>query len=271
MNKTVLLILTVAIASLTGGCSFFSNFEDAQKEIEDNPTQPIPVKADNTDSSAETTGSEETAFADLEATDQEKKAAKAPQAVSGLVPATNPDARVRNSIRGRQDPFSIVTLVPKIEIETKEAEKATQPLPQPRLTNRSNRERPIANQSRNSRVSANSNTSNKFNPKLAQEVIISGLFESNSGTKLIVQAPEESTSRYVEVGQYLSNGQVLVKRIDRHHFPTPLVILEQSGVEVSKTIGEVSGDANSKLSSLPSTNNPRQDLVSNLSFDINSF
>ena len=53
-----------------------------------------------------------------------------------------------------------------------------------------------------------------------------------------MQAPEENNARYVEVGQYLSNGQILVKSIDPNHFPTPLVILEQSGIEIAKAIGE---------------------------------
>ena len=85
---------------------------------------------------------------------------------------------------------------------------------------------------------------------------------------MIVKAPEEDNSRYVEVGQYLSNGQILVKKIDRNHFPTPLVILEESGVEVSKTIGETPEESRNRISSLPSSLPvpaiPEQTVLSNI-------
>ena len=98
-------------------------------------------------------------------------------------------------------------------------------------------------------------------------MVISGLYESNGRTKLIVRAPEEDNSRYVEVGQYLSNGQILVKSIDPYHFPTPLVILEQSGVEVAKAVGESPEDSK-KQASLPSNNLENPALVSNISLNL---
>ncbi len=73
--------------------------------------------------------------------------------------------------------------------------------------------------------------------ELAENVLITGLIELGDHIKVIVQAPEETSARYVEIGQYLSNGQVLVKRIEPG-FPAPTVILEQDGVEVAKVIGE---------------------------------
>jgi hypothetical protein len=51
----------------------------------------------------------------------------------------------------------------------------------------------------------------------------------------IVKAPNEPTSRYVEVGQRLSNGQVLVKNIIVGPGSNPVIVLEQNGVEVVKT------------------------------------
>ena len=103
-------------------------------------------------------------------------------------------------------------------------------------------------------------------------MIISGLYEANGRTKLIVQAPEENTSRYVEVGQYLSNGQVLVKSIDKNHFPTPLIILEQSGIEVAKTIGETladnDDDDDEDIISLP-TISPDSNWLSRVSLNSN--
>ncbi|MBW4665463.1 MAG: hypothetical protein KME01_14920 [Chroococcus sp. CMT-3BRIN-NPC107] len=75
-------------------------------------------------------------------------------------------------------------------------------------------------------------------PDLAKTVIVMGVVQIGEQTQAIVQVPSEATSRYVQVGQRLSNGQVLVKRIELNAGAEPLVILEQYGVEVSKAVGE---------------------------------
>ena len=54
----------------------------------------------------------------------------------------------------------------------------------------------------------------------------------------IVKAPNEATTRYVRAGQRLSNGQILVKRIEVNGGSDPIVILEQNGVEVSRAVGD---------------------------------
>jgi hypothetical protein len=53
----------------------------------------------------------------------------------------------------------------------------------------------------------------------------------------IVNAPNEPASRYVRVGQMLSNGTVLVKRIEIYRGVEPVVVLEQYGIEVMRTVG----------------------------------
>ena len=242
MNKVVLLALIGTLAFVSSGCSIFSKFADSQKELEENAVKPIPVRANSAQTQPQDSESE--VISDLE----EEEVEPLPE-IAGLIPATNPDARVRSSVRGRNDPFSIVTLNPRIQIEEKEEKR-------PATTNRTVNDR-VSNR-------ANENDSELdlplpeevFEPTLAQDVVISGMFEANGRTRLIVQAPEESSSRYVEVGQYLSNGQVLVKRIDKDHFPSPMIILEQSGVEVAKTIGD-DLDEDDRLSALPVT--PTQD------------
>jgi len=75
-------------------------------------------------------------------------------------------------------------------------------------------------------------------PQLAQNVTVMGVIQIGEVTQAIVQVPNEATSRYVQVGQRLSNGQVLVKRIEMNEGAEPLVILEQYGVEVAKAVGE---------------------------------
>ncbi|MEL6582166.1 MAG: hypothetical protein AAFQ14_20660 [Cyanobacteria bacterium J06621_12] len=235
MNKVVLLALIGTMAFVTEGCSIFSKFANAPQELEENNVKPIPVQVNT--AQTEPQEAEAEVFADLE----EEEIEPLPE-IAGLIPATNPDVRVRNRVRGRNDPFSIVALDPKIEIELEEESLKTN----------------VVSRGQNTPAISN-NTSNGdldlpepeiFLPTLAQDVVISGMYEANGRTRLIVQAPEESSSRYVEVGQYLSNGQVLVKRIDKDSFPAPTIILEQGGIEIAKTIGD-DQDSEDRVTSLP--------------------
>jgi hypothetical protein len=61
--------------------------------------------------------------------------------------------------------------------------------------------------------------------------------EVGSQKQIIVKVPTEPTSRYVKVGQRLANGKVLVKRVDFKTGADPIVIFEQSGVEIEKEVG----------------------------------
>ena len=266
MNKVVLLILTGMMALLTQSCSFFSNFADSQKEQEENAAQPIPVQIDP----ALTQTEEEEEFADL------KEETKPNQEVAGLIPATNPDIRARTTVRGRQDPFSVVNLTPRIEIKeqekTKQAKNSNQNQNNNDLSSNANFNE---GSNQNNNGSINEDNSSNFTPQappdstLAESVIVSGLYQGNGGAKLIVKAPEEDTSRYVEVGQYLSNGQILVKSIDFNYSPTPRVILEQSGVEVTKEIGESpENSGGGYVSSLPTDNSSNGTLLSNASLNL---
>ncbi|NJR46978.1 MAG: hypothetical protein HC775_15070 [Hyellaceae cyanobacterium CSU_1_1] len=238
MNKIVLLTLIGTLLS-TGGCSFFSNFADSRKDLEENTAKSIPTETEITQTQLDATED----FADLEL---EQSATESLPEIAGLIPATNPDVRARSSIRGRNDPFAVVALNPRIQI--KEEAKQTQKEP----AKPSNR---IASFPQNQ---VNPDYSNQAvlappappEPTLANNVVISGIYKANGRTRVIVKAPDEESSRYVEVGDYLSNGQVLVKRVAQNGFSNPTVILEQSGTEVEKTIGEDSTNG-SNISSLP--------------------
>ncbi|MEL6786886.1 MAG: hypothetical protein AAFO76_05630, partial [Cyanobacteria bacterium J06607_15] len=113
MNKVVLLALIGTMAFVTEGCSIFSKFANAPQELEENNVKPIPVQVNT--AQTEPQEAEAEVFADLE----EEEIEPLPE-IAGLIPATNPDVRVRNRVRGRNDPFSIVALDPKIEIELEE-------------------------------------------------------------------------------------------------------------------------------------------------------
>lgn len=74
---------------------------------------------------------------------------------------------------------------------------------------------------------------------LAQGMEVTGVLQVGGQTKIILKAPAEPTSRYVNVGQRVSNGQVLVKRVKFDTGGEPIVIFEQNGVEIAKSIGAI--------------------------------
>ena len=243
MNKIVFLVLVGILSLSVTSCS---------RKVDDNANKPSSIKVEaGANQSPDDTEAEK---AEAEAAKAEKGAEnEGAQIIAGLTPATNPDLRVKGIARGRTDPFSVLTVKPRIEVKEEKEVNNNQSDRANRRDRRTNRDRQVADSRRgsDSRGSARNQASatQPFRAALAQDVIISGLIDVNGRPKLIVNAPEEATSRYVEVGQYLSNGQILVKSIDLNYFPTPLVILEQSGIEVAKTIGEAS-DIES-VSSLP--------------------
>lgn len=79
-------------------------------------------------------------------------------------------------------------------------------------------------------------------PILARQVEVKGVVQVGNVPQAIVQVPNEP-SRYVKEGQRISNGQVLVKRIEVNRGPMPVVVLEQYGQEVARQVGEQPAEA----------------------------
>ncbi len=247
MNKTLLLVLTGTLAFSAEGCSYMSEFVEKRKEIENSPTISTTVKASASQQEAESSESQE------ESIDSEQaEAVKRTQNVAKLIPSTDPSLRIKNSIRGRQDPFAIISVKPTVEIkeEPKAVRKNTiQNRPQPR------RELPPSRVRRPREINSTPTIETmETTPKanLAENVLITGLVQFGDRLKIILQAPEETSSRYVEVGQYVSNGQVLVKRIDPSS-PTPIVVLEQDGIEVTKVVGQTKEETTEEKASISSS------------------
>lgn len=69
-------------------------------------------------------------------------------------------------------------------------------------------------------------------------------------TKIILKAPNEPTSRYVAVGQRVSNGQVLVKRVKFDTRGEPIVIFEQNGIEIAKSVGALNPPTDQKINNI---------------------
>lgn len=70
---------------------------------------------------------------------------------------------------------------------------------------------------------------------LAEAIEISGVVEVAGKTNVILQVPNEHTSRYAAVGERLGNGKVLIKRVEMGL--EPVVILEQEGREIARSVG----------------------------------
>jgi hypothetical protein len=75
-------------------------------------------------------------------------------------------------------------------------------------------------------------------PLQAMAVEISGVIEVAGRTQVIVKLPNESFSRYIEVGERVADGKVLVKRVEGQNSLSPTVVLEEVGVEVPRKIGD---------------------------------
>ncbi|MBD2744220.1 hypothetical protein [Coleofasciculus sp. FACHB-1120] len=225
--------------------------------------------------------------------------------LSGLIPSTNSDARIREIQKGRQDPFALVPLTPIVEVTPNETGSGAPPppFPAPGLappqglapTRRSVPVPPPLPGIRPSRTpggsrgsagarttvrpantpgARNGATAGRRNvtppgtrngvtpgsriatapripapapllpklpplpePNLARSVEVTGVVQVGGQPQAIVKVPNEP-SRYVGVGQRLSNGQVLVKRIEVNNGASPVVILEQYGREVARRVGE---------------------------------
>jgi len=76
-------------------------------------------------------------------------------------------------------------------------------------------------------------------PSLARLVEVSGIIDvAGAPPKAIIKAPNETSSRYVSQGERLSDGLILVKRIEMTGPGGPVVVLEQFGVEVTRRVGD---------------------------------
>ena len=72
---------------------------------------------------------------------------------------------------------------------------------------------------------------------IANGIEVSGVVQVGSQKQIIVKVPTELTSRYVRIGENLANGKVLVKRVNLNKGALPIVVFEQSGVEIAKEVG----------------------------------
>jgi hypothetical protein len=172
--------------------------------------------------------------------------------VAGLLQSTDPAERARQVQRGidtkGKDPFSSIPPIVSFKVPIKLPESANQPSstsPTPDVGNRPVASRPSRASRPNPKVAIAKPPEKSPikslpplpDPTLAKSVQVTGVIVVAGVPQAIIQAPNEATSRYVQAGQRISNGQVLVKRIEMNNGSDPIVILEQNGVEVARAVG----------------------------------
>lgn len=248
MRQHAFIALAGAIALATVGCAS----EDTS--VAPSPASPSPVaQAPATTAQPQTTTQP---FAKPLVT---QKPAGPGATVPGLIQSTNGDERARQvqasiaAQKGKKDPFAglppalprtptVSSQVPNVpRLPNNPRRTAGTPFAPPRSAPRNTPLPPPSSPLPARGAPANTPTIAALPPQpsttLASSVEVTGVVNVGGRMQAIVKAPNEATSRYVGIGQRLSDGQVLVKRIDMSG-SDPVVVLEQNGVEVSKVVGE---------------------------------
>ena len=173
-----------------------------------------------------------------------------------LISSTDPNQRVRVVQSNRPDPFALISTVPSVQIPPP-PQVDRLPVPPAPTSNQASggqsggqsRSATPATGQQSSQASPNRSPSTHRStptkpvappppqPELAKAVKVTGVVQVGSTLYAIVNAPNEPSSRYVQAGQSLSNGQVRVRRIETNG-AEPKVVLEQFGIEVVRAVGE---------------------------------
>lgn len=272
----------------------FDQFPSGEADIgEDDGFEDDGFDVDEGDDEAIVDGEEDDLF---QSTDLPNLPSAAEIALAELLPSTDANERLKEIERDRSDPFAFVPIPPPSALAPPPPEDRPtptggnnagggtqgggtqgggQPAPSqaggrsPRPTASGNNTSPGATSPGNGGVTQPDLLPIEPLPDLpepavvASQVQIFGVAETGGEMYAIVQAPGEPTSRYVRVGDRLSNGAVLVKRIETRPSSEPLVILEERGIEVALPVGATGGDpegttalqppsTSSEIASLPS-------------------
>ncbi|ANV84390.1 hypothetical protein AWQ21_08350 [Picosynechococcus sp. PCC 7003] len=175
---------------------------------------------------------------------------------SVLIPSTDPDARRRATAEGRPDPFADLPIVPQVTLA---------PPPAPTPTPTASGTQPGAPGTANGAGTPGQTTPGTLpgavaiappppldftpvlpalpEPTAARNTKVTGVVQIGGIDYVMVESPDERFSRYVKVGDYVANGQVLVKAIAFNR-GVPVVTLEQYGMTIQKKLNETSVASN---------------------------
>ena len=122
---------------------------------------------------------------------------KKPEYPTGLIETTNIQQRLKQLQQGQSDPFTRL-FSPQLETATK-PEKVFPDLAK----------LPVIK-----KLPASSVKVTRPSTKMTEGVAVEGVMKLGNKTRAIVKVPTDGISRYVSEGQRLSDGQLLVKRIE---------------------------------------------------------
>ena len=256
MRQASFVGLVTVLALFIGGCT--GNSEDEQAATTTPPPSPAAAPASPSPSTPNKTLPSPSVVIPQRTT--------AVPPVPGLVKTLPPDARAKQANLGpnSRDPFSFLPVKPLQSVtDNAQGEQQNKPVPvvpnvpSPPINPNPSRQgntplvprppqppsaiNPKPPTSPGGQVPAPPSFAPKLpelpEPTLARGIEVTGVIEVDGVPQAIVKVPNEPP-RYVKAGQRLSNGQVLVKRIEVNRGPTPVVILEQYGIEVAKRVGE---------------------------------
>jgi hypothetical protein len=185
------------------------------------------------------------------------------RAVPGLLQPTNAAARIPGIVIGRRDPFAIVPGSQPLVISSSRSAPSSKVAvaPLPRSVNKvPNQAIAPAGVPSMSLPPIPSGTSPNSLPNLspmppgsvppisipvappsptsaADAISVNGIVQVGGKWSVIVKEPSATSARHVAVGDYLENGKVLVKKVVSAGTADPIVVLQQNGVEIRKSLG----------------------------------
>ena len=200
---------------------------------------------------AESVETETTAQVNPASLNQRAASSTQPLPVPNLIPPTTPGDRLPTVTVGRSEPFSAIADAPIVRRRASVATVPSNPeplavvAPAPQITTVPLPNQPLPVLPSGSTPTVAPGTTATANPpngaasisptNVANAVEINGVVQVGGQVSAIVQVPGEPTSRYVNAGDYLASGSVFVKRIEVGE--EPVVILEQNGIEVIRSVG----------------------------------
>lgn len=267
MKKASLIAILGTLTVLTGGCSNIPFLGGNEPEATA-PASPEPT------SSPQAKPKEETAPQDAKAKTEKPKSIP----TTSLVQSTSSTERVRQVQKGRTDPFDNISIEPVVKVSPIQGRgnspvPRVDSIPRvnrpggTRVPNKINITPPKTTPGRKTNSGSSSNPTNRTTtpkpsitvrepsrinpsprpvpelppppqPTIARAIEVTGVVQAGGVPQAIVKEPNSDFQRYVKAGDYLANGQVLVKRIEMKSGPQPVVVLEQLGVEVSRRVGD---------------------------------
>lgn len=242
----------VLLSFLGGGLSVFNTVNSANDEFEDFTVEELPAEDGPVGGEPTAPGAEgEAVEVPAEGDDELFEEAMLPGlptaaeiARAELLPSTDPNERIKEIDSERSNPYALVTIPPPPPPTPPAPPPTTTPppgaLPQPPAPNGNggNNVQPPDGQGQPGGTDPTAPLPELPEPTVtASKVEISGIAAVDGESFVIVRAPGEPTSRYVRVGDRLSNGAVLVKRIENRTGSSPLVVLEERGEEIALPVG----------------------------------